>query len=48
MIVLIITGLLLFFNNALNSIFPSLTTPFDALASNVQGFLVMLVHFLVM
>lgn len=38
MIVLIITGLLLFFNNTLNTIFPNLTTPFDSIASNVQSF----------
>ena len=39
MIVLIITGLLLFFNNTLGAIFPSLTTPFDNIATNVQSFL---------
>ena len=38
MIVLIITGLLLFFNNTLNLIFPNLTTPFDTIATNVQDF----------
>lgn len=38
MIVLIITGLLLFFNNTFNTIFPNLTNPFDTISSNVVGF----------
>lgn len=39
MIVLILTGLFLFFNNTLGAIFPSLTAPFDSIATNVTSFI---------
>ena len=46
MIVLIISGALLFFNNIFHTILPNLTTPLDTMATDVVNFGSFLVTFL--
>ena len=46
MIVLIISGALLFFNNIFHTILPNLTTPLDTMATNVVNFSSYLISFL--